>query len=277
MSKIALTAIIIFALLCSLIAGLHAVEVVEANPLRLYWVPTSPDTSLPQVTINSPSQNTTYNSNEISLNFTIVLPESWFTNDPTGQAPVGDYCNGKILSAQIIVDNKQVHNISVSNDSYLPYSSGLPLRNNLTISANLGVSEGKHVLIVHMIGESYYMPTGNSVTERYPVNSDSNPITFYINNSTLVSTPTIVFPTVAASTPPTQGPSPIIPSNSPTQQPTDEITPPAQTSFPGYVEDPPDYVSLLLQVIVGVVVVAVVLVGSIVYLRRLTMKKGKVV
>jgi hypothetical protein len=257
--KTFLSAATILALLISLVAGLQVVEVAKANSIRLYWVPTSPDTSLPQVTIGSPSQNTTYNSNEIPLNFTVVMPESWFTNDPTGQAPIGDYCNGKILSIQIIVDDKQVHNISVSNDSYLPYSSGLPLRKNLTISANLGVSEGNHILIVHVIGESYYMPTGNSITEHYPVNSDSTPISFYANTSTLVSTPTIVFPTVAASTLPTQGPSPIIPSNSPTQQPTIEPTP---TSDNNQAEN---FTPIII--IVGLAAVAVA-VGLLVYFKR---------
>jgi hypothetical protein len=189
--KTFIAAIFVIALLASVFVGLQAVEVAKANPVRLTWVPTSPDTSLPQVTVESPTQNTSYSSSEVTLNFTIIMPESWFRNDPTGQAPIGYYCNGKIISTQITIDGKQLQNISINNDTYLPYSSNFPLGKNLTLTANLSLSEGKHILIVHLVGESYYSPSGNLTIEHYPVSSDSTPITVYVDSSAPASNPTL--------------------------------------------------------------------------------------
>ena len=173
---------IISIILLSLAAGMQVVEVANANPIRLSWVPTVPDTNLPQITIESP-QNKTYNSSEMTVNFTVVLPESWFNNDPTGQAPSGHYCNGKILSAQIVIDDNLSHNISLDNDSYLPYNSESLIDKSLILTANLTISEGKHVLTVNVSAASYYSPTGNLTIVRYPISAYSVPVSFYVDTS----------------------------------------------------------------------------------------------
>ena len=202
------------------------VEVAKANPVRLGWVPTAPDTDLPQITVESPSQNKTYISNEISLNFTVNFPESWFNNAPRAlNPPDGHYCNGKILSAQIRVDDDLIHSISVNNDSYLPYSSTLPLSKSQALTANLSVPEGGHVLVIHVLAESYYSPSGNLTFVCYPISAYSVPVSFYVgtsfSNSSLTPSP-IPSPTLQTIETPTLTAIPsqtTTPSSSPTQQP----------------------------------------------------------
>jgi len=198
MGKKTFSAVTTLVFLFLLLADTSLVAVVRANPVRLAWIPTTPDVSVPQVTIESPLQCASYNSSEVIITFTVLLPESWFSNDPTSEAPAGYYCNGKILSAQIIIDDRPAQNVTLSNDNYLPYSSDLPLSRNVTSTARFEVSEGNHVLFVHVVGESYYMPPENwdpktheegIIVERYPVNSNSTPLTFYVNPSPVLSPP----------------------------------------------------------------------------------------
>ncbi len=186
---------------------MQAVDGVKANPVRLGWVPTTPDTTVPQLTVESPLHNTTYNSKEMTFGFTIDLPESWFNNAPRAlNPPDGHYCNGKVLSAQISLDESPIHNFVVSNDSYLPYSSDLSLNRSLTLTENFSVPEGKHVLIIHLFAESYYSPSGNLTIVRYPISSDSTPISFYVDTSPQV-TPS--FSPSSSSSSPSSSPSPI--------------------------------------------------------------------
>jgi hypothetical protein len=178
------------ALFLFMVVELQVLDYARANPIRYSWVPTTQDTSCPDLIIESPIPNNMYNSSaEVVLNFTVFLPESWFSNDPIGDAPYGYYCNGKILYTEIMVDGEQIQNLSLSKDRYLPYSSSVPLEKNLTLSLPLSVEDGEHTLIVHAVGESYYMPPENwlpqthggiLLTERSTVSVESDPITFHV-------------------------------------------------------------------------------------------------
>jgi hypothetical protein len=266
--KTFIATIIMLTFLISLAVGMQVVEVAKANPIRLTWVPYTPDTSLPQITVESPTQNLTYNSNEIVFSSTVNLPESWFSNDPTGHAPSGYYCNGKILSAQITIDGNQIQDISLSNDSYLPYSSSLPLSKNLIITSNLEALEGKHILSVHVIGESYYSSAGNSIIFSYPVSVDSTPIDFYIETTPRPSSnPTSPSTSNSPKQTPTLSPSPspsstpnITPSLSPTQIPTLGPSLPSDNNQVG------NFTPTII--IVGLVIV-VVLIGVLIYFKKI--------
>jgi hypothetical protein len=73
MQKRTAPALIISIILLSLVAGMQAVEVANAN-----FLPTEKPTNPPPITIYSPL-NITYNQNNILLNFTIVGISRWWT------------------------------------------------------------------------------------------------------------------------------------------------------------------------------------------------------
>ncbi len=205
MKKIALTAIIIFELLCSLVAGMQVVEVAKANPVALSWLPTSPDTSQPGLIIQSPLQNQTFTSDEVILNFTVAKPETWFGSQFFANPGFGSdlsmyYCNGKIFAVKYSVDGIESQNISVTDANVLaPYYS--PLNRTLDFSINLTLPEGKHVLTVSAMAESYYMPAENwdafshggvVKSETCTIIANSTETTFYVIGTT---------PTITTTTP----------------------------------------------------------------------------
>jgi hypothetical protein len=177
------------ALLLSIVAVIPVVEVAEANPVALSWLPTSPDASQPTMAVQSPSQDQYYNSHSATLNFTVTKPESWFGNETFygNTQPASYYCNGKIVSVQYMLDGKP-HNVSVNDDSVLsPYGS--PLKRNLVFSENVSLSQGKHVLSVHVSALAYYMPSDNwnvnshggvVACESNEIAVGSDEITFYV-------------------------------------------------------------------------------------------------
>jgi hypothetical protein len=258
-----LAALFIVGLIGVIVAGMQTLEVAKANPVRLGWVPTTPDTNIPQLAIELPLNNKTYNTNEINFSSKIDLPESWFNNAPHGlNAPDGRYCNGKVLSAQILIDNEEVHNFLLSTDNFLPYSSSGLLNHSLALAANLSTSEGNHVLAVHLLGESYYSPNGNLTIVRYPISVSSAPVSFYVD--------TLPFSNSSFSPSPSQtlSPSPsatMNAANTPTQQPTLE---PTQTSSPTppINTGAPQNTDLVLLIAVGLIVLAVV-VGAAVAIK----------
>jgi hypothetical protein len=165
------------------------VEVAEANPVALSWLPTSPDASQPNIAVQSPSQNQYYNPSNITLNFTVSKPESWFGNETFyGRTePASYYCNGKIVSVQYVLDENP-QNISVNDDNVLK-AYDLPLNKTLIFSENLSLTKGKHLLSVHVSAVAYYMPSDNwdvnshggiIVCEMNEIVVDSNEITFYV-------------------------------------------------------------------------------------------------
>jgi hypothetical protein len=83
MKKAALALTVILALLFLTVAGTQVVNFASANPLLGTPVPPAyqtPNKDPPIVTIQSPL-NTTYFKNEVSLNFTVTQPDSWFKPD----------------------------------------------------------------------------------------------------------------------------------------------------------------------------------------------------
>ena len=62
---------VIFAV--SILIGIQAVEVVDANPVP--WQST-PNQDRPTLTIETPQNQTTYNVKDIPINFTVTKPES---------------------------------------------------------------------------------------------------------------------------------------------------------------------------------------------------------
>ena len=58
----------------SILIGIRAVEVVEANPVP--W-PTTPILDNPTITIHSPSNNTEYTNGNTTISLTVTKPDSW--------------------------------------------------------------------------------------------------------------------------------------------------------------------------------------------------------
>lgn len=77
MKRKAFPLILTMALLSLAVIGIHLTAMTAANPVMHYEIPTKPDTNAPSVTVNSPLQNQTFDSQNITLSFTVIKPETW--------------------------------------------------------------------------------------------------------------------------------------------------------------------------------------------------------
>ena len=190
MARTALT--LVLALLLAAVATIQIVEVAKANPVALSWLPTRPDVSQPEIVVQSPSQNQQFTLDGVSLNFTVVKPESWFGNETLSgsTSPVAYYSNGEIVTVQYTLNGKS-ENVSVNDDKVLKEYK-LPLQRTLSYSLNLSLPEGKYVLDVHVAALAYYMPTDNwdanlhggvISCETNEVAADSTQLTFYVTDT----------------------------------------------------------------------------------------------
>jgi hypothetical protein len=276
MKKVALTAIIIFALSASLVAGTYAVEVAKANPWSGKIKPI-----YAKVSIESPQNNSEVNAE----NFTDKgIPLSFAIKTNRFVQSRSNYTDSHCF---IVLDSKstefkglqQVGQTTISNDGDLnPYTE-------FTLTGNTSLSNlGKGVHTVYVKYGSYCAWPNNSYIIDYIVLSSAS-VEFTLNgeiNSESASpspttTPTItpsqipqpsptINPTTSIPPTPTLSPS-TSPSNSPTQEPTLEHT---QTASPNPWNDVsygPHSVPLL-QIGLVIVIALVVSAGVLLYFKR---------
>jgi hypothetical protein len=134
-----------------------------ANPVAYYEIPTEPDTNPPAVTINSPMENQTVDSQNITLSFTITKPETWIKLS-TGEFANGSelyYVLGNITSFYYVMDGVESQSISVKDISTIYLAD--PQR-TLSFSINLTLTEGYHTLYVCVKGETKYRNASGYIT-----------------------------------------------------------------------------------------------------------------
>jgi len=214
--KITLTTILIFALLGSLVVGLQAVENAKAN----WYIPPSNTT----LVISSP-QNVTYNTNTLTLNFTVQkntgLYSFFYSLDNNSKVAVE---NLKQVSKVLLPEEYQIGDVLF----YRYTKEGSAILSNL--------SEGLHRLTVYEIYtvDEYGEPYGHRIAERIAISATAN---FTINTThnqqaILTITPTATPPTLLT---PSTTPSPL-PTSAPTQQPTLSPKPTARVpEFPTWM------------------------------------------
>jgi len=160
MKKMALATV--FGILILALIGLPA-ELAVGNPTTNSYVgPSTPDTSLPKISIELPELNKTYNINTVSYSIIVEKPSSWFDYDQI---------NGQLFSIVYYLDaGAKVTLATLSSPE--EYYNRQPSNLKGTLS---GLSDGNHSLKFYFEGVSYYDP--------YQVQGISN---YYVNNSRTV-------------------------------------------------------------------------------------------
>ncbi|MBN1245442.1 hypothetical protein JXA31_07610 [Candidatus Bathyarchaeota archaeon] len=141
--------------LCLTIIGIQLLPLTNANFMLFYDLPTKPDTNPPLVTLHLPTQNQTFTSQNITLSFTVIKPETWIIPSK-GKFVNGSeiyYVLGNITSFHYEVDEVKSENIAVQDISTVYLAN--PQR-TLSFSINLTLPEGYHKLCVGVEGETIY-------------------------------------------------------------------------------------------------------------------------
>jgi len=252
--KTVMAGLIISAFLFSLAAGIQAVNVAKANPIPNEQI------SPPPIVIQSPL-NTTYDQNDIQLNFTVVGASEYYP-----------------MTYKLSL-------IYYSYDGEFHYNSwGMNLDKDQYCTNLTGLSKGEHTLTVYAEGVgSYYISSSQwtqytlesvqTVTFTMSKDPPSTPSPTTTPYQTLDPTESPIpspTPTLTPTPSPSHSPSPIptvspimTPSESPTQQPKTE---PSLTASPTPFEETSN--ASLTLLIAGVVVIAIVVVGLLVYFRK---------
>jgi hypothetical protein len=142
------------------------------NPLTTNHAgPSSPDTNLPELTINFPTNSSVSANSTVPYSITINKPSSWF-----------DYgtWNGQILSVAYRLDNGA--EVKIAEDRFDSYES-LTSKAPITLEGVLtGLTEGNHTFQVLLYAVSYYQDSnqvqgvpsnyylGNNATATFSVN-----------------------------------------------------------------------------------------------------------
>jgi hypothetical protein len=137
-------------------------EPVVGNPTPFDYVgPSTPDTNLPQITIQLPELNKTYNINNVPYSIIVEKPSSWFDYDQI---------NGQLFSVVYYLDNGA--KVTLANLSSIEeYYNKQPSNFQGSLS---GLSDGNHSLEVYVYGVSYYLG---------PQQVQGVPSYYYLNNS----------------------------------------------------------------------------------------------
>jgi hypothetical protein len=136
----------ILAVIASFLVLLSLVSIVGANPTtNSYTGPSSPDTSLPKITISLPENGTIFSQIDVSYSIVINKPSSWFDYGPW---------NGQIFSVAYSLDNNT--EITIAEKEFDPYES-VTSKAPITLQGTLsGLSNGNHTFQVLLFGVSYY-------------------------------------------------------------------------------------------------------------------------
>jgi hypothetical protein len=243
----------------TLLIGMHAVEVVDANPT---WgtsaTPIPPITDPPQIIINSPIP-TEYN-NPVLLNITIIQPDSWLTNHtfvlPNSYADNSDSVvvgQNKLKSITCIIDGQSVilWNGTLMGSSAVFKAVTYYLPRITQFSAIMNLSKGQHNLQVNVMAVSDYVIEGiipfaqkeyiisanQSTTFRVEDGSDA-PIVDFISSSY------VIWESSSDSMPlPTSAPQSLNPPQNPTTKPSaaptlDPSPSPTETTNPTQPANP---------------------------------------
>ncbi len=185
----------------SILIGIQAVEVAEANPT---WgtsaTPIPPITDPPQIIITSP--NSIEYDNPVPLNITIIQPDSWISK--TNMALPNSYVDN---SDSIVVGQNKLKSITciIDGQSIILWN-GTPIgsfavNNAVTyympritqFSAIMNLSKGQHNLQVNVIAVSDYVTEGIiPFAQKEYIISANQSTTFNVNsNSDSIFSPTI--------------------------------------------------------------------------------------
>jgi hypothetical protein len=264
----------------SMLIGIQAVEVVDANPIPY---PATPSQEKPTITIKNLQNYTTYGIGSIALDFSVVPPESWsrlydyffhigYVKNVTiyldGKLCGSFPCNNTEFSLILNQTALGTHKIEVTVVSYSYYLT--PVAGMENIPSKYLVYDGQH---------PYEYWTTVSDTLYYTTSASSSDLPTHIP-ATPTPPPTTT-PSSAPTNAPTNNPTPNPTSNShytpsptqtipPTPSPTPSQSMPTINTGPTLpVElNPPIVYTILAIVIVIVAVVSI----SLVYIKR---KRGK--
>ena len=155
MKKMALATV--FGILILALIGLPA-ELAVGNPTTYSYVgPSTPDTSLPKISIELPELNKTYNINTVSYSIIVEKPSSWFDYDQI---------NGQLFSVVYYLDaGAKVTLATLSSPE--EYYNRQPSNLKGTLS---DLSDGNHSLEVYVNGVSYYDPHQVGTPSNYYLN-----------------------------------------------------------------------------------------------------------
>jgi hypothetical protein len=163
MKRKALALILIGMLLFLAISGMF-ILMTTANFIAYYQIPSKPDTNPPAVTVNSPMENQTVDSQNITLSFTVTKPETWikwstgyFVNGSENYIVLGN-----ITSFYYVMDGVESQSIPVKDISTIYLAD--PQR-TLSFSINLTLTEGHHSLYVCVDGETIYRKAYGEITD----------------------------------------------------------------------------------------------------------------
>ena len=141
----------------------------NANFILFYYLPAKPVTTPPIIDIQSPNQNSVFNSNLTKLNFTITKPISWFNNQSEDEfVPINGYSNnmpveymslGKVRSWYYELDGVKSQNYSIED---LYGSSPVP-EQIFNFSTEIPVVDGLHNLTIVVQSQTYYRDLGSRI------------------------------------------------------------------------------------------------------------------
>ena len=160
MNRKASTIILIFTFLFSTIAGTLLVNLAKANPLyELRWA------NSPVISINSPSLNETFCSDEIPLNFTITKPEQYEWLVKGGSEEIRNL----LLSVDIVLDGTLYRSIEVNSILSSPFSYFDTLTN---------LTDGAHNLTIQTVCEGWDAEVHGLWANKFIYENSSDLITF---------------------------------------------------------------------------------------------------
>jgi hypothetical protein len=165
----------------------------KGNPVILAYFPTEPNETPPSITINFPIQNTTYNSTNISLNFTVTKPESYFGlyteyQNMQGKSQPLYLIFGKVTAVYYTVDNGANNSITVNDVDSFATTDFPPRTFNFNIILNL--TTGQHFVKVGVEAVTYYVSGGSIPPISFVVQAHSDPVNFSVE----IPKPVIIAP-----------------------------------------------------------------------------------
>jgi hypothetical protein len=132
-----------------LVVGLQVVELAIANPV--YW-PVMPITDKPTVTIERPTNNTTYNNTAVYVSLTVTNPDSWKRE---GLIPIPSYY-ALVDSVNAYLDGKRIflsyNYTDYTTDEWVKDQSYFCVLGQTAPRA----TAGQHMLNVTVVSLSYY-------------------------------------------------------------------------------------------------------------------------
>jgi len=269
-------ALFVVVFVISLLIGIQAVEVANANPVPY---PATPSQEKPTITIKNLQNYTTYGMGSMSLDFSVVPPESW--------SRLYDYFFyiGYVKNVTVYLDGKLCGSFPCNTTEFSLILNQTAL--------------GTHKIEITVVSYSYYLTPVDgmeNIPSKYLVYDGQHPYEYWTNVSDILyfttSASSSDLPThipVTPTSPPTATPS-SIPTNAPTNNPTSNPTsnsqytpsptqpiPPTPSPTPSQrmptintgptlpVELNPSIVIIILAFVIVIVAVASI---SLVYFRR---------